>query len=81
MCIEESFCPFTRDALNFQQPKIYAAPHHPAVSRFPLSLRRCSALSLSTTRKVYVKVYAQLPLVLTRKAESAQIMRRQERSM
>ncbi len=25
MCLEESFCPFTRDALNFRQPKIYAA--------------------------------------------------------
>ncbi len=40
MCLEESFCPFTRDALIFQQPKIYAAPHHPAVSRCPLSLSR-----------------------------------------
>ncbi len=39
MCLEESFCPFTRDALNFRQPKIYA-PHHPAVSRFALSLSR-----------------------------------------
>ncbi len=29
MCLEESFCPFTRDALNFWQPKIYAAPHRP----------------------------------------------------
>ncbi len=31
MCLEESFCPFTRDALNFRQLKIYAAPHRPAV--------------------------------------------------
>ncbi len=49
MCLKESFCPFTRDALNFWQPKIYAAPHHPAVftvqvSVFPQqsSLCRCS---------------------------------------
>ncbi len=56
MCIEESFCPFTRDALNFQQPKIYAAPHHPAVSRFPLSLRRRSALSFcSVTTRAHQK--------------------------
>ncbi len=40
MCLEESFCPFTRDALNFRQPEIYAAPHHPAVSRCPLSFNR-----------------------------------------
>ncbi len=40
MCLEESFCPFTRGALNFWQPKIYAAPHHPAVFRFPLSISR-----------------------------------------
>ncbi len=26
MCLEESFCPFTRDALNFRHPKIYDAP-------------------------------------------------------
>ncbi len=38
MCLEELFCPFTRDALNFQQPEIYAAPHRPAVFMFPLSL-------------------------------------------
>ncbi len=40
MCLEELFCPFTRDALNFQQPEIYAAPHRPAVFMFPLSLSR-----------------------------------------
>ncbi len=40
MCLEESFCPFIRDALNFWQPKIYTAPHHPAVFMFPLSLSR-----------------------------------------
>ncbi len=41
MCLEESVCPFTRDALNFwQEPKIYGAPHHPAVFRFALSLIR-----------------------------------------
>ncbi len=47
MCLEESFCPFSRDALNFRQPKIYAAPHHPVVSRCTLSLSRyhCAALS------------------------------------
>ncbi len=39
MCLEESFCPFTRDALNCR-PEIYAPPHHPAVFRCPLSLSR-----------------------------------------
>ncbi len=27
MCFEESFSPFTRDALNFRPPKINAVPH------------------------------------------------------
>ncbi len=31
MCLEESFCPFTKDALNFRPPKICASPHRPAV--------------------------------------------------
>ncbi len=76
MCLEESFCPFTRDALNFRQPKIYAAPHRPAVSRFALSLTIITAL-----RDAPFYHSAQLPLRLTGKAESAQITRRQERSM
>ncbi len=40
-----SFCPFTRDALNFRQPKIYATPHRTAMFQFPLSLSRhhCTA--------------------------------------
>ncbi len=59
MCLEESFCPFTRDALNFRQLKIYTAV--PRDAPFYHS--------------------AQLPLMLTGKAESAQITRRQERSM
>ncbi len=44
MCLEESFCPFTRDALNCR-PEIYAAPLHPAVFRCPLSLshHHCAA--------------------------------------
>ncbi len=33
MCLEESFCPFTRGALNFRQP----------VFRFPLSTAPCDA--------------------------------------
>ncbi len=47
MCLKESFCPFTRGALNFRPPKIYAAPHHRAVFRFALSLSRhhCAVLS------------------------------------
>ncbi len=76
MCLEESFCPFTRDALNFRQPKIYAAPHRPAVFRFALFLTVITAL-----RDSPLFHSAQLPPMLTRKAESAQIMRRQVRSM
>ncbi len=38
MCLEESFCSFTRDALKFWQPKIYSAPHHQCSSGYsPLS--------------------------------------------
>ncbi len=54
MCLKELFCPLTRDTLNFWQPNIYAAPHHPAVFMFPLSLSRhhcavwCSPLWLSS---------------------------------
>ncbi len=40
MCLKELFCPFTRDALNFRPPEIYASPHRPAVFRFLLSLSR-----------------------------------------
>ncbi len=76
MCLEESFCPFTRGALNFRQLKIYAAPHHPAVFMFPLSL---SHHHCACDAPLYHS--AQLPLMLTGKAESAQVMRRQERSM
>ncbi len=70
MCLEESFCPFTRDELNFLQPEIYAAPHHPAVSSFALF-----AFNITLYHS------AQLPLMLTGKAKSAQIMRRQEMSI
>ncbi len=52
MCLEESFCPFTRDALNFRQPKIYDAPHAP-----PITAPRDAPLYDS----------AQLPLMLTGK--------------
>ncbi len=38
MCLEESFCLFTWDALNFRQPKIYAAPHHLPVNGFSFQL-------------------------------------------
>ncbi len=50
MCLEELFCPFTRVALNFRQPKIYDTPHSTAVcSGFPLpqsSLRRVTLRSV-----------------------------------
>ncbi len=77
MCLEESFCPFTRDALNFPQPKINAAPHRPAVcSGFPSPstaiTARCDAL-------LNIPLYHSAPLPL--KLKSAQIMRRQEMSM
>ncbi len=57
MCLEESFCPFTRDALYFWQPKIYAAPPSSVqVSPLPQpsSLRRVmlrSIILLSTDKK------------------------------
>ncbi len=57
MCLEEWFCPFTRDALNFQQPKTYAAPHHPAaVITAPRHAHRKSRVRSNNalTRKVYV---------------------------
>ncbi len=53
MCLEESFCLFTRDALNFLQLKIYTAPRSSVqVSPLPQqsSLRRvtlCSIILLS----------------------------------
>ncbi len=72
MCLEESFCPFTRDALNFRQPKIYAAPQCPGVpSPSAVFTVPCDAPLYHST---------QLPLMLTGKTETAQIMRRQERS-
>ncbi len=76
MCLEESFCPFTRNALNFCQPKIYAAPHHPAVFRL-----HTPPAVITVSRDASLYHSAQLLLMLTGKAESPQIMRRQERSM
>ncbi len=72
MCLEESFCPFTRDALNFRQLKIYAVPQCPG---FP-------SPSAVITAQCEAPLYhsAQLPLMLTGKAESAQITLRQEMS-
>ncbi len=61
MCLEKSFCLFTKDALNFRQPKIYAAPHHTAVSRL-LPLNRHTA-----TRDTPFYHSAQLPLMLNGK--------------
>ncbi len=72
MCLEESFCPFTRDALNFQQPKIYDAPP----SSVQVTLPQPSSL-----RRVTLRSIIQLPPMLTGKAESGQITCRQERSM
>ncbi len=73
MCLEESFCPFTRDALNFRQPKIYAAQH---CSGF-----RSPSTVISSPCDAPLYHYAQLPLMLIGKVESAPIMRRQERSV
>ncbi len=78
MCLEESFCPFTRGALNFRQPKIYAVPHR--------TTQQCSGFrspSAVITAPCDAPLYhsVQLPLMLTGKAESAQITRQQERSM
>ncbi len=75
MCLEESFCSFTRDALNFRQLKIYAAPHRTA--------QQCSGVpspSAVITARRDAPLYhsAQSLLMLTKKAESAQITRRQE---
>ncbi len=50
MCLEESFCPFTRDALNFRQPKLYAAPPSSVqVCTLPLppALRRVTLCSIT----------------------------------
>ncbi len=75
MCLKESFCPFTRDALNFRQPKIYAALHRPAVcSGFPSP----SAVITAPRDALFnIPFYhsGQLPLMLTGKAESNQITR------
>ncbi len=40
MCLEESFSPFYRDALNFRPPRIYAVPHRLSVQVSLSSLRR-----------------------------------------
>ncbi len=68
---------FTRDALNFRPPKIYAAP--PSSVQVSLSSLRRVTLR-SKFRSINVRS-APLPLMLTRKAESAQITHRQEISM
>ncbi len=81
MCLEESFCPFTKDALNFQQPKIYAAPSS-SVQVSPLP--QASAVIIAPCDAPFnIPLYhsVQLLLMLTGKAESAQITRRQEMSM
>ncbi len=80
MCPEESFCPFTRDTLNFQPPKTYAAPHHPAVFRFP-SLSAVITAPRDALFNIPLYHPAQLPFMLTGKAKSAQITRCQEMSM
>jgi hypothetical protein len=74
MCFEESFSPFYRDALDFQPPKIYAAPP----SSVQVSL---SSLRRVTLRSVFRSISVRLPLLLTGKAKSAQITHRQEISM
>ncbi len=51
MCLEESFCPFTRDALNFRPLKIYAAPP----SSVQVSL---SSLRRVTLRSIFCSVTA-----------------------
>ncbi len=76
MCLEESFSPFTRDALNFRPPKIYVVPHRSV----QVSLSLCRVTLHSIFRSINVHS-AQLPLMLIGKAESAQITHRQEISM
>ncbi len=78
MCFEESCSPFTRDELNFRPPKIYAVPHRLSVQISLSSLRRVTLRSIFRSMNVHS---ADLPLMLTGKAESAQIMHRQEMSM
>ncbi len=84
MCLEESFCSFTRDALNFRQPKIYAAPHRTAppssVQVFP-SLSAIITAPRDSLFNILLYHSAQLTLMLTGKAKSAQITCRQEISM
>ncbi len=69
MCLEESFCPFTRDALNFQQPNIYAALHR--------TTQQCSGYTRSSiiTAPCDAPLYhsAQLPLMLTGKAPTRKV--------
>ncbi len=65
MCLEESFCPFTRDALNFWQPKIYAAPPSSVhVSPLPQlsSLRHVTLLSIILLRYRSCSLEKQSPL-------------------
>ncbi len=57
MCLEESFCQFTRDALNFLQPKIYAAP--------PSSVQVSPLPQPSSLRRVTLRSIIQLPPMLT----------------
>ncbi len=67
MCLEESFCPFYRDALNFRPLKIYAAPHRPAVFSVQPSSLRCVKLgSIFCSINVHS---AHLPLIAHRIAE------------
>ncbi len=66
MCLEESFW-FTRDALKFRQLKIYAARTAPPSS---VQITLSQLLSLHRVTRYHS---AQLPLVLTGTAESAQM--------
>ncbi len=56
MCLEESFCPFTRDALNFRQPKMSRR-----------TVQQCSGYTPSTFITVTLRSIIQLPLMLTGK--------------
>ncbi len=72
MCLEESFCPFTRDASR----KYMLRRTTQQCSGFP-----SPSAVITAPRDPPFYHSAQLPLRLTGKAESAQITRRQERSM
>ncbi len=49
MCLKESFFPFSRDALNFRPPKIYAAPPSSVHVSLSLSRHHCADAPFNST--------------------------------